>query len=88
MLITRKLICNTTEFVYNHTLQQIVKNCQLLYTRATQLISTKIQLEKFSISRDPVEFLIGNNKNETIITNKYRKLLDFLIVYSNHQNQK
>ena len=44
-----------------------------LYTlkaRATHLILTKVQVEKFSISRGPVEFLICNDKNETIIISK------------------
>ena len=37
----------------------------------------KVHLEKFSTSRGPVEFLICNDKNETIITSKYRKILGF-----------
>ena len=49
----------------------------ILYSRATQLILTKVQLEKLSISRGPVEFLICDDKNETIITSKYRKILGF-----------
>ena len=47
------------------------------YDTATQLVLTKVQLEKLSISRGPVEFLICNDKNETIITSKSRKVLGF-----------
>ena len=49
----------------------------LLLTKATQLILTKVQSEKFSISRGPVEFLICDDKNETIIASEYRKILGF-----------
>ena len=55
----------------------------ILYSRATQLILTKVQLGKFNISRGPDEFLICNDKNETMITSKYRKILGFS--YSLHQ---
>ena len=44
----------------------------ILYSSATQLILTEVQLEIFSISRGPVEFLICNDKNGTIITSTYK----------------
>ena len=47
----------------------------ILYSRATQLVLTMVQLDKFSIPRGPVKFLTYNDKNETIIISKYRKVL-------------
>ena len=47
--------------------------------RAAQLILTKVQLDKFSISRSPVKFMTCNDKNKTIIISKYRKILGFYL---------
>ena len=51
----------------------VVKMLLTLYIRATQLILTKVKLDKFTISRGPVEILTCNDKNKTIITSKYDK---------------
>ena len=69
----------------NEITQLPVSLCYLLiydwlfiaYARATQLILTKVQSERFSISRGAVEFLTCSDKNKTIITSKYRKILGF-----------
>ena len=47
------------------------------YNRATQLILTEVHLDNFSTSRGPVKFLIYNDKNETLITSKYKKIIGF-----------
>ena len=47
------------------------------YTRATKLFLTEVQLDKFSTSRGPIKFLIYNDKNETFIISKYKKILGF-----------
>ena len=71
-------LCYRARIFYFADMQRAVKlSISIPYSRSTQLILTQIQLEKFSISRGPVEFLISNDKNETIITCKYRKMLGF-----------
>ena len=45
----------------------------LVYTKATQLILTGVQLDKFSTSIGTVKFLTYSDKNETLITSKYKK---------------
>ena len=64
------------EIFFAHVLPVMVF-MSILYIRATQLILTKVQLEKFRISRGGIEFLICYDENETLISSTYRKINGF-----------
>ena len=69
---------NACVTIYNYSIFMHVFSL-ILYVRATQLILTKVQRDKFGISRGPVKSLTCNNKNETIIISKYSKIFGFSV---------